>query len=107
MLDNYGIVCLMFDFNRRMENVDECSEKAKEIEYLYAQAIRMQCNEEYGNIMVIDDFIDDVKNRLFVDYDGYGYFLDIDGNEHEPVHCNAEWLEQFKGKYPFIVWFNK
>ena len=101
MLDNYGIVCLMFDFNRRMENVDECSEKAKEIEYLYAQAIRMQCNEEYGNIMVIDDFIDDVKNRLFVDYDGYGY-LPLNCSNHSALQCTGSCsLPSISRKYPY------
>lgn len=67
----------------------------------------------YGGTYTIDKFIELVKNKYIVDYDGLGYAaFEIEGQlyEHEKmeVHCDADWLEARKKQgITHIRWYNK
>lgn len=106
ILDNtWELMSIIEHYNERIKDADFRDKDA--IEELYAQAIRLQCNEDYGYIITIDDFIEDVRHGSFVDYDGSGVFLDWEGNRQEYICCDIEWLQQNKKDYHFIKWFNK
>ena len=110
MNNTWEIMQIISSYNKTIKEFDGLSDKEEEVlEELYAQAIRIQCKEECGHIMVLEDFIEDVANGCFIDYDGHGYFLDFNGNRHEPLRCDVEFLEKYsdKGDYPFVLWFNK
>lgn len=62
---------------------------------------------QYGDIFTINDFIDCVKDGMFIDYDGHGYFHDGENKTKESVECNVEFLKSFVEKYPYVCWYNK
>lgn len=107
-MDNtWEIMTIISHFNDKVKDISWYSDECKKLKELYAQAIRIQCNEKYGYVLTIDDFIESVRCTGFTDYDGSGYFLDKDGNRHDNVRCNIGWLSKFKNKFPYVLWFNK
>ena len=107
-MDNtWEIMNIISHYNDRVRELDSWSKECDEVKKLYAQAIRLQCTEEYGLVMEIDDFIESVENGYFNDYDGFGCFADFDGTKHEYVRCNSRWLKKNRGKFPFVFWYNK
>lgn len=107
MSNTWEIMTIISHFNDRIKNVDKYSSEYDALKELYAEAIRIQCKEEYGYVLTLDDFIESVKSTGFTDYDGCGYFLDKDGTKCDYVRCNAKWLSKFKDKFPYVLWFNK
>lgn len=90
----------VMDFREFFKAEDELSE-------LYSRAIILNVKHGYGIYYPIDDFIDSVKRGSYVDYDGIGYLLDIDGNKIGPSRCNAKWLEESKKQGAvYVSWFN-
>lgn len=88
---------LIFDYN------DSNDVKKK----IWLKAIQLQSICSEGNIYIVEDFIENINYGDIVD--GYGYFMDYIGNimKQLKVECNAEWIESHRGKYPYIIWFNK
>lgn len=107
MNNTWEIMSIIQYFNDKTQCVDEYSKEYEELEELYAQAIRLQCKQEFGYILTLDDFIDNVKNKSFIDYDGCGCFLDKNGEEYGSVRCDADWLTKFKNTFTYVLWFNK
>ena len=95
------------NYNERVKTVREYSIEYDKLQELYAQAIRLQCKQDYGHIMILDDFIKYVEDGYFVDSDGSGVFLLTDGTRYSAVRCNADWLKQFRDRFSYVLWFNK
>ena len=107
-MDNtWEITMIIEHYNEKMKGLDSFSEEAEEIQELYAQALRIQCGEDCGYIMTVDDFIEEVRIGSFVDYDGSGVFADWEGNRKEYIRCDVNWLQENRKDYPFVKWFNK
>ena len=109
-MDNtWEIMQIISDYNKAIKEVDKYSDERETLDELYAQALRIQCSEDCGCVMVLDDFIKSVADGSFIGYDGTGYFLDFDGNRHGCVRCDVEFLDEKRetGDYPFVLWFNK
>ena len=100
-IDNmsWEIGVLLGDYNRsKKDNKQE----------LYTKAIQYTVKNKYGIVFHIDDFIESVDCGGFIDYDGIGYALDIDGKEIEQIHCNTKYLKSIKKKGAmFVAWYNK
>lgn len=100
-IDNmsWEIGVLLGDYTRsKKENKQE----------LYTKAIQYTVKNKYGIVFHIDDFIKDVECGGFIDYDGIGYALDIDGKEIEKIHCDTKYLKSLKRKGAiFIAWYNR
>ena len=107
MNNTWEIMHIISKFNKRANGLATYTKEYSALEELYAQAIRLQCNVDYGHVFVADDFIDDVKNGFFIDYDGCGCWLDDRGNRQDAIRCNTKWLLKNRGDYKFICWFNK
>ena len=82
-------------------------------ERLLKRAKELQEAQGYGDVFLIDDFIEEVRNGFFTNYDGIGAFGDWNGEiEVEDfftsmINCNVEWLEENRKDYLFIFWYNK
>lgn len=108
MLDNtWEIMHIINNFNKRTEGMKKFGKEFEEIQKIYARALQITCANDYGLVLAIDDFIDDVADGYFMDYDGSGVFLDWEGNRQEWIRCDTKWLKENKKDYPFVRWFNK
>ena len=107
MSDTWFIMNIIDHYNERIKSVARYSKEYDELKELYVQAIRLQCKQDYGHIMTVDDFIKDVEDGFFIDYDGSGVFLLEDGTRFSAVRCDANWLKMFRDRFSFVLWFNK
>ena len=66
--------------------------------------------KDIPSIVLYDDFLLGVVNKVFEDKDGYGIFLTKNLEEIEPsvaeVKCDFKYLLNYYGKYPFVLWRN-
>lgn len=76
-------------------------------EKLLARAKELEEAQGYGDVFLIDDLIEEVKNGYFINYDGSGYFGDWTGETDEMIDCNVKWLEENRKDYLFVFWYNK
>ena len=81
-------------------------------EKLLARAKELQKAQGYGDVFLIDDFIENVRHGCFINYDGIGFFGDWNGEiekdfYNDMINCNVEWLEKNRKDYLFIFWYNK
>ena len=81
-------------------------------EKLLARAKELQKAQGYGEVFLIDDFIEEVRQGCFINYDGIGFFGDWNGEidrefYNDMINCNVEWLEKNRKDYLFIFWYNK
>ena len=75
---------------------------------LYTKAILINTQIGYGIVYVLDDFIHMVDSGYFIDYDGCGDALDINGEEICSIRCDVNFLQSLKNKgCEFIAWYNK
>lgn len=107
-MDNtWEIMCVIGHYCDKVNGLDLWSHEYADVQKLYAQAIRLQCQDSCGLVMTTDDFIDAVADGSFINYDGFGQFADYDGTRHEYVDCHTGWLKKHRGDYPFVFWYNK
>ena len=60
-------------------------------------------------IFLLEDFLEDCKNNLFTDYDGFGEFLNRKNEETRIYFCPSNIVEKMK-EYPdyiYIKWYNR
>jgi len=81
-------------------------------ERLLARAKELQKAQGYGDVFLIDDFIEEVRHGFFTNYDGIGFFGDWLGEidrefYNDMINCNVKWLEENRKDYLFIFWYNK
>lgn len=75
---------------------------------LYAKAILINTKIGFGDVFLLEDFINEVEDEMFIDEDGIGYRLDENGTEMHMINCNIEYLEKLKEKgCVYIAWYNK
>jgi hypothetical protein len=107
--DTWEIMCNISSYIEEItkNNIQKFTKEREQIDKLYAQLVRLQCKQSCGYIMTIKDFISTVDEGFINDFDGFGKFMDFDGNKYETVHCNVNWLNKNKKDYLFVIWFNK
>ena len=73
-----------------------------------ANAMWIMTQIGYGDIFLIDDFIENVEEGYFIDYDGSGCWVDDAGNRLGHIICDTKWLrENQPADAKFVAWFNK
>lgn len=61
-----------------------------------------------GKVMPILEYIDDVKHGCLISYDGWGEYIDLNGNNTEKTSSfNVKELEKVKHLYPYVLWYNR
>ena len=102
----FGVILQNYAYNKDRND----TEQEYDIKELYAKSVALTAKECCGLVFVIDDFIEDVRNGSFIDYDGSAHALDADGNrmDNVPAYCNLKVLEKAKKNGAvFIAWYNK
>ena len=107
MNNTWYIMNIINHYNYKIKSVVKYSKEYEDLQELYAQAIRLQCKQDYGHIFTVDDFIKHVEDGYFVDYDGSGVFLLEDGSRYGTIRCDVKWLNKFRDRFSFVLWFNK
>lgn len=100
---------LKSDLTWMLERIIDNPEAEKCLEE-YAEAILALTKIGFGEVYLIDEFIEDVRQGGITNYDGVGSWIDGNGNTLEHVNCNVEWLKNTKNRpegAKFIAWFNK
>ena len=80
------------DFDQQDFLINNCS-----------RAIELTC-QDIGFVMPVDMFCEWVKVGYITDYDGFGYFLDYEGNK-----LDGDIFDEFycPACAEFVVWYNK
>ena len=93
------------------ENLDihgKINNEDKNPYYKIANAALIVANKGFGDCYDINDFINQVKEKFFTNYDGTGRFVDKDGNDLGTINCDANWLcKHIPDDAAFIMWYNK
>ena len=105
----WEIGVLLQRYANRANKLDKHNFDEKDrLKKLYAKAILLNVEHGYGLFYPIDDFTDAVSDGCYIDYDGIGYLLDVDGNRIGPSRCNVKFLEAAKSNGAvYVSWFNK
>ena len=75
---------------------------------LMAYAALITLKSGCGECFAIEDFIEAVDDGGFIDYDGTGHWVDLDGTDLGYIRCEADWLRKHQPKNAaFIMWYNK
>ena len=82
----------------------------KRIDFIFSPwfGLKLEKGTEIAFVFLIDDFIEDVEEGYFIDYDGSGCWVDDAGNRLGHIRCDVKWLrENQPADAKFIAWFNK
>lgn len=75
---------------------------------LMAYAALITLKSGCGECFAIEDFIEAVDDGGFIDYDGTGHWVDLDGTDLGYIRCEADWLRKHQPENAaFIMWYNK
>lgn len=89
------------DFRSFSTAEDRCLDTYEQMIKLLFTAEALRC----GEIFTIEDFIAQQINHGFIDYDGFGYYLDWEGNKLGDInwYCFTDCPQGTK----FVAWYNK
>lgn len=67
---------------------------------------------DYADVFTMEEFIEEVKGRGIMNYDGQGYLAKVDSNgkiwESEiGVDCYVPWLMAQSKDFTHVCWYNK
>lgn len=114
IFDVDNVAWTLKNFSKRIKEWENMSweervDKEKDDPYvLMAYAALITLKSGCGECFTINDFIKEVEEGNFVNYDGHGVFVDMFGNRLAGTRCNAEWLKANKpDNAAFVMWYNK
>lgn len=101
----YTIHNFLYDKNFKEMSYSESLEICENI----AEAVNIIQKRKYGDCFLISDFIKCVKSGSFTNYDGFGIFIDKEGNEiHTILNVDYYWVKNNQPKNAkYVLWFNK
>lgn len=108
-LSEWNIERILSDFVADYSNIQPGSDaELEELTKKYVALISLQ-QTTYGDVFTLDNFIQAVKSKCILDYDGSGYFATSSGevNKEVPLLCKVSYLNKMKDTYAFVVWYNK
>ncbi len=62
---------------------------------------------DYGDHMLLTEFIAAVEQGAFIDYDGTGYYANETKMFKQRIQPSDVWCEKVKTQFTHVVWFNK
>lgn len=62
---------------------------------------------DYGDIMSLKDFVKNVKDGGFIDYDGYGYYIKGDKMTDIIIKPSDVGFKSIRKDFDKIIWFNR
>lgn len=61
-----------------------------------------------GNLMTMDQYVEDVRNGCITEYDGFGFYVDAQGNNTlSNASTSIRELIKLQHTYPYVLWFNR
>lgn len=61
----------------------------------------------YGDVMLLSDFIDNVKGGGFIDYDGFGNYCRDNKMSNIEIYPSDVKRESIRTDFDTIIWFNR
>ena len=61
---------------------------------------------ELCECMTVAEYVDNVKRKLLIPYDGFGYYHDGENETKEMVSFDYEDVLKYVEKYPYVCWYN-
>lgn len=67
---------------------------------------------DYADVFTMEEFIEAVRGRGIMNYDGIGYLAKVDGagkvwESEIEVDCYVGWLERQPKEFTHVCWYNK
>lgn len=103
--NDWDVGCVLNRYVKAVESIDSYTEK-KALEEKFVKLIKLQVIN-YGHVMFIEDFAKAVKDKDFIPYDGFGRYMDKDGNEHQDADFNYKKVLKNAEEFPYVCWYNK
>jgi hypothetical protein len=62
---------------------------------------------DFGDVMSLEHFIDNVKCGGFIDYDGYGHYIKYGQETNVEIHPSDVKNNSIRKEFDTIIWFNR
>lgn len=99
-----------YSFKQLEEDLKPYTEKVSQLSKLY----RLHCPigelseiPDYGDVMKMEDFVESCKNGWFIDYDGYGNYIQDDKMTDIVILPSDIKSGVFRRNFEKIIWFNR
>jgi hypothetical protein len=83
-------------------NISEISRKLRLIQIPVFNVL-----SDYGDVMSIDEFIEEVNSGNFIDYDGFGLYVKDDKESDISIHPSDVKHGMVRKDFNKIIWFNR
>lgn len=103
--NDWDIGCVL---NRYAEAIKKVNSYAEEdaLKKKFVKLVKLQVIND-GHVMFAEDFAEEVKNGGFTSYDGFGYYMNENDEEHNFVDFKPENILKNAKDYPYVCWYNK
>ena len=78
-----------------------------ELKYRPLDKIEFRQQYDFGDKMLLDEFINDCKEGYFVDSDGSGYYGTEDKQTNLPIYPSSIMSGTYRTDFSHVYWFNK
>jgi hypothetical protein len=88
----------------------ECLSKLDELDRNFRFSTKSYQTEDipkYGEVMSVEEFLSKVKTGWFIDYDGYGLYIEGDKMTDIVVFPSDYGYDKIRSDFDKIIWFNK
>ncbi len=102
-----------WNFNKSFEEYKKMISEEKNEIYKLSREKRMIMSYElsdlpnYGDVMSIKEFIECVEDGGFVDYDGYGCYVEGDKMTNIYIYPSDIKYNSIRGEFEKMIWFNR
>ena len=97
------------DYNGFMGFMEETNKKVSKASRAYRMVQTPNFSElpTYGDVMSLDDFIDNVKSGGFIDYDGFGHYVKDELESDIIIYPSDVKHYAIRKDFDTIVWYNR
>lgn len=60
-----------------------------------------------GDLMTLEEFIDNCNNGLLIDYDGFGYYATETGKSDIMIYPSDIAMDKYRKDFSHVIWFNR
>lgn len=107
--DRYDNAPIDMDFNQLMEYMSETSTKISVLDRKL-RLIDIPIFEElsdYGDVIYLSEFIENVNSGGFIDYDGFGRYVKDGKESNITIYPSDVKHKMIRKDFDTIIWFNR
>ena len=98
------------EFDEMIEKTKSLRLKINEIsrEMRLLQSPTLEFGKEWkGDLMTLEEFIEECNNGILIDYDGFGYYATETGKSDIKIYPSDISMNKYRKDFSHVIWFNK